>query len=491
MKTKNIFNRLALVMLMPAMLLTTACSSSDDDVIVNNENTNVNTNKNGYTIPVTINVTRKADEATTRATYNEETKKLGFSTGDKLFVKGKGTGTTAGKWAGTLTWTSDGTFTGTIITQNEYTGDVNSLLAHSDATLLPAGYEDYDYFTIEDEGTYSADIDNYIRKAFALTKAAAVEQFSHEYAPSYSNGSSAFELEPANGILSFIIIGLTPSTEVTAVLKESGRDLISGNVTTDDTGTATFAMAVTDHANFNTLSLTVGGNDITLASGSKELRAGHIYNISRKNYPIALSAVTSAYVGSVIAADGLVYADAAAASAAGKVAMAKICYVGNDAETSTTYNHGLALALEDASFFEWCSNTENCLATQYSDGNKTNDMAGIANTDALLNHGSHTHEAASGARNYNYGACPIPVTSKWFLPSAGQWDKMITAAGGYKTLRDGFSSVGGTNMYGDYWTSTENGSNAAWYYSFYDDGGGNFSITVKSVSNLVRACLAF
>ena len=85
MKSKTIFKTLALAMLMPAMLLTTACSSEDDSIINNEE---INTIKKGYEIPVTIKVTRQGG-ATTRATYNEDTKKLDFSVGDQLNVVGK------------------------------------------------------------------------------------------------------------------------------------------------------------------------------------------------------------------------------------------------------------------------------------------------------------------------------------------------------------------------------------------------------------------
>ena len=81
MRTKNIFKAVALAMLMPAMLLTTACSNEDDAI-------NNGDNKKGYPLQVTVNVTRQGDKATTRATYNESTRKLEFSTGDKLFVGG-------------------------------------------------------------------------------------------------------------------------------------------------------------------------------------------------------------------------------------------------------------------------------------------------------------------------------------------------------------------------------------------------------------------
>ena len=178
MKTKNIFNRLALAMLLPAMLLTTACSSSDDDAVVNN---NENINKNGYPLQVTVNVTREGDDAssrTTRATYNESTKKLESSAGDKLFVNGY-YDETVGSFAGTLDMVSEGTFSGTIYTKNKFTGTADALLAGADraeACLLPNGYDTYDYIHFTNLGKYNASDGYRAYNAFALTKATAVEQ---------------------------------------------------------------------------------------------------------------------------------------------------------------------------------------------------------------------------------------------------------------------------------------------------------------------------
>ena len=97
MNTKNIFKTVALAMMMPAMLLTTACSSEDD--ALNNTANTENTINKGYALPVTVNVTR--GDGATRASYNESTRKLEFSGGDKLFVYGSATA--AGSFAGELT----------------------------------------------------------------------------------------------------------------------------------------------------------------------------------------------------------------------------------------------------------------------------------------------------------------------------------------------------------------------------------------------------
>ena len=191
-------------------------------------------------------------------------------------------------------------------------------------------------------------------------------------------------------------------------------------------------------------------------------------------------------VGQIIGSDGKNY-DANATLPDGVTAVAMIAYVGNDAETSpsnTTFKNGLALALEDVSVTKtWCSQTDaTCLGTQYTSGTKFNDLAGIANTDALVNHTGHTHAAASAARGYNGGTHPTG-TSAWFLPSAGQWNKMATAATGYANLQTnaGLEDAG-------YWSSTELNANYAWDFDF---DYGSWLTDDKDYGCRVRACLAF
>ena len=200
---------------------------------------------------------------------------------------------------------------------------------------------------------------------------------------------------------------------------------------------------------------------------------------------ITVGSMVELALGSVFCSDGSVYATKDAATDASKTPVAKIAYLGNDAETSptnTAFKNGLALALEDISGTKtWCSQTgATCLGTQYASGTKFNDLAGIANTDALVNHTGHTHAAASAARGYNSGTHPAG-TSAWFLPSAGQWDKM--AAGDYATLKTnaGLQS-------GNYWSSTEDGANRAWCFRS-DDGYWGRGRKVNDY--LVRSCLAF
>ncbi len=155
----------------------------------------------------------------------------------------------------------------------------------------------------------------------------------------------------------------------------------------------------------------------------------------------AESLITSPEVGQVIGSDGKNYAYGSLPT--GVTAVAKICYVSG--------SNGLALALTDLSesYMNWSTAQTTCAA--------------------------HTPAITGGT---------------WKLATKDEWSNMISAAGSYTALRNGFSSVGGTNMKEDnpYWSSTEDGSDKAWSYFFsYGRWGGNN----KNLVGYVRACLAF
>ena len=262
MKTKNIFKTLVL-----ASVLVSACGKNEiaDDF-------------KGYTLPVTINVTRQGDEPATRATYNESTRKLSFSADDKLFVAGDHAD--AGSFAGVLDYDAvSGKFSGTVTTQNEYPGTAEELLSSAidpEALLIPAGYKSYEYFELDDEITPNAGYYQDKTNAFALTKAAAVEQFSFELAETYSSG---FTLSPQNAIVSFTISGLTASKEVAVSFDTYMCGVISKSVTTSAEGVATFAIGLDADIPLENCTLTVDGNNIAMPT--KTVVAGNIYNMSR------------------------------------------------------------------------------------------------------------------------------------------------------------------------------------------------------------------
>ena len=308
MKTKNIFKTLALAMLMPTMLLTTACSSEDDVVNSNIANLETVANK-GYALPVTVNVTREGDKGSNRASYNDNgdgTGSLAFSTGDKLFVSGSATG--AGKFAGALDYVpATGKFSGTIYTQNDYDGTADALFSAASsriATLLPNGYDSYNFLSINDKSTsekYDDVVSTSIANAFVASETAkktGVEQLSCEQAYTYSSG---FALEPTKAVLNFTISGLEAGAKtVTLITQYSGMDYdqnISGSVTPNASGVATFAIGVSNNLVIKNAAnnLTVGSSKFTLPGGTA-LAAGKIYNITRgTGATVNLSTKSEAY----------------------------------------------------------------------------------------------------------------------------------------------------------------------------------------------------
>ena len=239
-------------------------------------------------------------------------------------------------------------------------------------------------------------------------------------------------------------------------------------------------------------------------------------------YPIAMSAVTAAYIGSVITSDGNVYKNTTTATAAGKTSVAVIAYVGDAGsvdESSSTYK-GLAIAMKDANSGNACAYyTDNsCVCVKQ---NKYIDAAityknGIACTNTLVNsNGSgvsvycsgHTHAAATAAKNITASA--PSGTSGWFLPSMGQWNLIVQGLATKKSgstvstdlttssnstyqasnLNSVITDAGGTGFQaGGYWSSTEYDYSNAWYVYF---GNGRPYEDLKTNNHYVRAVLAF
>ena len=399
MKTKNIFKALAMAMLMPTILLPTACSSEDDYV-----NNTENTIKKGYELPVTINVTRE-DATTTRATYNSTTKKLEFSTGDKLYVVGE-SGSVAGVFAGTLTWVSEGTFSGTIYTEYEYSGTADELFEAGNGDLvvelLPAGYESYGYFVLNNPETYTACVSRDFSKAFALTKATAVEQFSEEYAETYDHGIA---LSPRNAILNFTITGLTANTSVVVYFTSSTAN-ISGSVTTDASGNATFAVGLIAGTSSASIGLTVGGKAVALnlnGANERTLAAGKIYNITRS----ALPAVTLAGKFTINDGDTQVYfsqgnLQATYNGSAWSWAFAanQWDYIGNAAGNTSVNGNGTVSANGTVDLFGWVgeSNTTWTGAAQYGISNSST-------TNSTDTYGNVASEALKSEWGNTIGSC--------------------------------------------------------------------------------------
>ena len=90
------------------------------------------------------------------------------------------------------------------------------------------------------------------------------------------------------------------------------------------------------------------------------------------------------------------------------------------------------------------------------------------------------------------GKTPTVTGGTWKLATKDEWNNMISGAGGYAALRDGFTSVGGTNLKSNwYWSSTKYNDSYTYEYIFVEGRQSNWSWANKNTSIYVRAALAF
>lgn len=480
MKTNNILKALAF-----ALLITTACNKSE---IANDENAE----KKGFALPVTVNVTREGDDAT-KATYNESTKILSFSAGDKLFVYGDVDGG-AGNFAGTLNYVSEGTFSGTIYTEKEWAGTADALFTAAsadgfvNATLLPAGYESYGYLyirTYDDIYEYNDEAAQNNTYTLATSKAAGVEQFSYEKATSYSSG---FALEPKNAILNFTITGFFGNSKVDVSLTGSGYT-ITKTVTTDNSGNAKFAVGIGGNYDLNNFTLTAGVKAVTIVDSSTPLVKGKIYNITRSATATTLSELKTAidagkncscYTGWEVNSEGAIAKSGISGTKIGYVALVSTSNV--DAGVSGSRILVLAAANAGTSILWGSQGTSRNLTAD--------DLNGYSKTNALQGIGESAHPAAYAAWNYSAaipsgGATP----AHWFMPTKKQWENMRDVYSDTKlnNRKAMLSAYGMIDV--NYWTSTEVSKDRA--YRFSTNGGMQSYLKDGPNATYVRSVFAY
>ena len=233
---------------------------------------------------------------------------------------------------------------------------------------------------------------------------------------------------------------------------------ITINRTTPTDNVVYAALPFSSQAKFTfALTATDGTHNYTYEKADVTMLNGRYYEVkvkmTRDTYPIALSEVTSDYLGSVVTTDGTVYATVADAIAANKTAAGMIAYVSG-------IGQGLVIALADeAGTMNW-------------------------NT-AITTAAAHT---------------PAVTGYSWRLPNLDEWKQMFSGKGGnegsYTGLNTAITNAGGVVLQDGgawYWSITEHSDSKACYVDLRDNAAtfGAF-IKVGDTSNLsVRACLAF
>ena len=188
--------------------------------------------------------------------------------------------------------------------------------------------------------------------------------------------------------------------------------------------------------------------------------------------PVALSAVTADYIGSVVTSDGNVY-PAKTAVPAGKTAVG---ILGKVTETG----HGPILALNDAPSQEW-NTIDNWTSASYA-----------GTTLKVLT------DAARGTNLTSYTTLGETTVSNWAVAQKIDYEAIFTNLGSTTGDSDGTTydanvnayittDVGGTAISGEYWSATMKNGDLAWYFSgsYWNYQG------FKSDSRGVRPVLGF
>lgn len=213
------------------------------------------------------------------------------------------------------------------------------------------------------------------------------------------------------------------------------------------------------------LKATVGSDVYVFESEVESFLAGQFYEITvHMHKATPLDAVTSNDLGRVIGADGNLYDNVAAATAAQTTAEAMIAYVGRN---WGFFRHGLAISLTDV--YEYNVDYSQAIGAivipQWNQAHAVQDL-------------------------------------KWRLPSEEDWQYMLWnyyASEPQPTDISGFNSLltnaGGAPLVTDgyYWTSDEDDENDANALCVYQDdtNAAGFSAVSKNFYAKVRACLPF
>ena len=276
MKTKNMFWA---VLSMTAALVMTACSSKDNDVTEIPQ-----TPSTSKAIPYTVTVS--GEEATTRATVDDDNKTLKFATGDKLYITGtdiqgvldieSGVGSASGAtFSGTLTYSGSGSpsdglpLTATLVSAQQNSGQVS----------------------VDDAGAVTV---NYPTAAYCTSVNDAVQQYSKLTGTS-TYGAKSFSLTQQTAFLNFVITfddGTTTSgTTLSAVVSNNSSAICTADVTTTTENgnvVAKFVLPVASSTKLTSPTVKMGDKDAISFSGAT--LSPKVYNVKRTQlHPSAIS----------------------------------------------------------------------------------------------------------------------------------------------------------------------------------------------------------
>ena len=466
MKTFKLFSMAALALAMAA------CSNEDSAL------ENAAPAQQQGAMKFTATVAAPGSGATTRTVYTEVTEgsnagtiNVAWKAGDEIYLLDYESGATCTATVGTPAADGSATISGTITGSD---GDnVSAYYPASAITDFDAFFAKYD----EQEGTL-----DYIQNNLDLRMGEGTLSVNGGVATLADN------LEMQSMIVIWKLTLQDSSSQPLAATKVTvyldGGDIAS---TTDISGTSTVYLALPllgdGDGSFSDIPLiieaTVGSDTYKYEKEGVSLARGKYYQSTVKmakvlTYPVALSAVTADYIGSVVCSDGNVF-PAKTAVPAGKTAVGILGKV-------TATGHGLILALEDAEGQEWTTINSWTSVTTYA-----------STTLKVL-----PDDDARGDNLTSYTTLGATAVSDWAVAQKSDYEAIFTNLGSTTGNSDGktydgnvnayiTTGVGGTAISDDYfWSATECNGSSAWIFD-----NESWSSYNKSNSRNVRPVLGF
>ena len=451
-----------LVMAAALTIATTACSSEDS---IADEPTPATTETpKTYTMTVTAS---KGDDATTRAlSLDGTTLNATWAEGDVVEI-----------------WSSDGSTVnyGELTAQSAgqtttLTGTLTGIMPTVNTSLL-LKYRSNDYSSQTGTLDYIAQNCDYATARVKVTSVSGSEITTT--AASFENQQAIvkFTLKDSDGkAISAWKLTVSDGTNTYTVTPASDTSELFVAIPSISSQTLT----LTANAGFATY--TYEKSDVTFTNGK-------YYAVTVKMAAVrTLAEATAEDIGKVAGADGKIYANVAAAKAASTTACAIIAYVGSETGEASPYNHGLAIAMKDASagYLQWkISYGSNDNPNQYTDPASAiaAKESGSALSAGRNNSTWPAFEAALAnsitASDGISAAAPASGTSGWFLPSLYQWNMIVKGLSGQSadlsydyndnytasSLNTKIEAAGADGLQsGVYWSSTEFDGSNAWLF---------------------------
>lgn len=332
--------------------------------------------------------------------------------------------------------------------------------------------------TIDDPGT------------FTITSRLLGEKLSVADAASTYGTTEANWTAPFSG-LTFDVNGNDEThNAVQRTITARGRGTSSGNTPTHDAGTRVFSYACTEKPTapgteayglwiYNAY-IAMGGGTKTYSRNIRLFRNGDESKpeASLRKTTVAEATTSQLVVGDIVCSDGSIFAasQAAAVAAEGRTPVGIIAFVndgtaiGNAATENgrgryTVKSRGRALVLglknasEASDNIKWKTDAtpfRNLWTIEDVYFELSSNYMGFERTQAM---NSATYPACQTA--YNYTGLPAPAYSTgWFLPSAGQWKKIVAGFTDYKNLNQD-----------QYWSATNGNPGSSTTYTMAYIGG--------------------